>query len=73
VIDNFAKIDQVPSGYFYQEIYASKKEPQYLKALEIASKKHRGDKILPDITEEKKSNVWAADGWVPFFPIMFKD
>jgi hypothetical protein len=57
VIDNFAKIDQVPSGYFYQEIYASKKEPQYLKALEIASKKHRGDKILPDITEEKKSNV----------------
>ena len=30
VVNKFKKIDQVPQGYFYPEIYASENAPKYL-------------------------------------------
>ena len=41
VSDNFEKIDAVPRGYFYHEIYASRKLPFHLQAHQEAVKTWR--------------------------------
>ena len=44
IADKFAKIDLVPTGYNYPELFMSKERPEYIQKIKDDKKKHQDSK-----------------------------